>query len=464
MPIAYATIELARGTTAGADRDAVVLRPHDEVGDDQEVPREPHLDDDVHLVLGLLLPVVGDTARVAAVHADPDLFLEPGDLGVAVRDVELRHQVALLEHADGVDLLRDQQGVGAALLPGVGGVDGVHLVGALEVVTGAVEAEAVRVGEVLAGLDAEQRVVRGGLVRVGVVRVVGHQRRDAQLLADFEEPVTDPALDLDAVVHQLQEVLALTEDVLVVGGRLDRLVELTEPQSRLHLARGAAGGGDQALGPLGDGLLVHTGPLLQPALGVRVRGEPEEVVQPRRVRRPDRLVRVTTRTRDVVALLVRLAPLDLPLVLARLRSDVRLDPDDRRHARLLRRVEEVVGTVQVAVVRHRDVRHAHFIAGSEHVLEPRGTVQQRVLGVDVKVRKGRLGHGVGPPGKQAMTDWGDSVEVYVSEVTTEGHSRVRSRVEGAEKPVPFVMHVRHQEAPRDVGSADRRSTARGADS
>lgn len=292
--------------------------------------------------------------------------------------------------AGGVDLLGDQEGVGAALLPGVRGVDGVHLVRGLQVVAGAVEAEAVRVGEVLAGLDAQQGVVGGRLVRVRVVRVVRHQGRDAELLADLQEAVADPALDLDAVVHQLQEVPVLAEDVLVLGGRLQGLVELAEAQPGLELSGGAAGGGDEPLGPLGDGLLVHARPLLEPALGVRVRGEPEEVVQARPVGRPDRLVRVTTRTGHVVALLVGLTPLDLALVAPGLRSDVRLDADDRRDARLLRRVEEVIRPVEVAVVAHGDMGHAHFIAGIEHVLEPRGTVQQRVLGMDVQVRERRL--------------------------------------------------------------------------
>ena len=290
----------------------------------------------------------------------------------------------------GVDLLGDQEGVGAALLPGVRGVDGVHLVRGLQVVAGAVEAEAVRVGEVLAGLDAQQGVVGGRLVRVRVVRVVGDQRRDAELLADLQEAVADPVLDLDAVVHQLQEVAVLAEDVLVLGGRLQRLVELAEAQPGLELAGGAAGGGDEPLGPLGDGLLVHPGPLLQPALGVRVRGEPEEVVQARLVGRPDRLVGVTTGTGDVVPLLVRLAPLDLALVAPGLGGDIRLDPDDRGDSGLLRGVEEVVRPVEVAVVGHGDVRHAHLVARVEHVLEPRGTVQQRVLGVDVQVRERRL--------------------------------------------------------------------------
>src|SRR5690606_17434647 len=133
--------------------------------------------------------------------------------------------------------------------------------------------------------------------------------------------------------------------------------------------------------------------------GVRVGGQPEEVVQTGAVDRPHRLVGVTAGTGDVVPLLVRLTPLDLALVAPGLGGDVRLDPDDRGDPGLLGGVEEVVRAVQVAVVGHGDVRHAHLVAGVEHVLQPRGTVQQRVLGVDVQVRERRLRHGA--------ASWGD---------------------------------------------------------
>jgi hypothetical protein len=328
---------------------------------------------------------------MTSISAAADLLLEPGDLGVAVGDVEARHQVARLEPARGVDLLGHQQGVAAALLPGVGGVDGVHLVRRLQVVAGAVEPEAVRVGEVLAGLHAQQRVVRVGLVRVGVVAVVGDQRLDAQLPADLQQAVPHPLLDLDAVVHQLQEVPVPAEDLLVPGGGLEGLLLLAQPQPGLHLARGAAGGGDQALGPLGDGLLVHPGPLDEEALGVRVGGQPEQVVQAGLVVRPDRLVRVAAGAGDVVLLLVRLPPLHAPLVPPRLGRHIRLDADDRGDAGALGVLEEVVGAVQVPVVRDGDVGHAHLLARPEHVLQAGRTVQQRVLGVYMEVGEG-FGH------------------------------------------------------------------------
>jgi ABC-type taurine transport system ATPase subunit len=101
------------------------------------------------------------------------------------------------------------------------------------------------------------------------VGVVGDHRRDVQLLRDLDQAIADAALDVEAVVHQLQEVVLLAEDVLVFGGRPERLVELAEAQAGLQFSRGAAGGGHEPGGVLGEELLVHPRPLSQPALGVR---------------------------------------------------------------------------------------------------------------------------------------------------------------------------------------------------
>jgi hypothetical protein len=73
-----------RGAAARADRDAALLRPVDEVGDDEEVAREAHRDDGGELdrepVLVLLLPLRAPVERAARVQAlvEPlaDLALE----------------------------------------------------------------------------------------------------------------------------------------------------------------------------------------------------------------------------------------------------------------------------------------------------------------------------------------------------------------------------------------------------
>ncbi len=376
-----------RGAAARSHRDAVVLRPHDEVRHHQEVGREPHLADDLDLVLGLPAPFLVVPARVAAVHALPHLGPEQFVLGLeAVRDREPRHQVAELEHAGGVDPVGDEElAVTAAFLPQVAAVQAVHVSRRLDEVAGALEPEPVAVGQGLAGLDAEQHVLGLSVRLAGVVRVVGDDGRDAELTADLDQAVADPPFDVQAVVHQLEEVVLLAEDVLPLGRRLEGLVFLAEPEPGLQLARRAAGRGHQAPAVLGEELLVHPGPLDQPALGVGAGGEPEQVVQALVVPGPDGLVQVGPGRGDVVLLLVRLAPQDAVRVASRLRREVSLDADHRRDTRVLRLPVELGGPEHVAVVGHRHVRHALALDLRHQVLQAGGAVQHGVLGVHVQV-------------------------------------------------------------------------------
>jgi hypothetical protein len=141
-------------------------------------------------------------------------------------------------------------------------------------------------------------------------------------------------------------------------------------------------------------LAVHTG-LAEEALKAGAGLGAEEIVQPAEIARPHRHVRVRAVTRDVVALLVRSAPLHRAHVAPVVRGDIRLDSDDGCDPGGLRLMEEVVRAVQIAVIGHRDVRHAHLTAGVEHVLQPRRTVQQRILSVHMQMCERLLGHGAG---------------------------------------------------------------------
>jgi hypothetical protein len=213
---------------------------------------------------------------------------------------------------------------------------------------------------------------------------------DAHLLAELEQVVADPLLDGDVVVHQLEEHVVATEDVLQLAGLAQRLVPLTQPQPGLDRAGRAAGRDDQALAVLLEELLVHAG-LEVVALEARARGEPEKVVHALGRLGPHRHVGVGATTRDVVAALlgaVTLAPADPPALLAgRARCQVGLDADDRLDAVLPCLRVEVVGAVQVAVVGHRDRGHAEIGDSREEPVEERGAVQHRVLGVDVEVNE-----------------------------------------------------------------------------
>ena len=365
---------------ARADADAVVLRPVDEVGDDEEVAGEAHLQDDGLLVLGLLAHRLRHAVRVADLEAAVDLLDEPGVLGLPLRHREPGHVVRVRVELD-LAALGDDERVVARL--GQVAEDVPHLRRRLQVVLVAVELEAVRVVERRAGLDAEQRRVALRVLRVRVVQVVRRDDRQRQLLREAEQVLLHPALDRDAVVHQLDEEVVLAEDVAELRGGRDRLVPLPEAEAGLHLAAGAAGGRDEALVVLVKQLPVHAG-LEVVALDRRPRRQLEQVVQAGRALREQRHVGVRAGARHVVAAAV--APPDAGLVAAvRARREVGLRADDRLHAVLLGLLPEVERAEGVAVVGDRDRRHALLGGLAQHVAEAGGTVEHRVLGVHVEV-------------------------------------------------------------------------------
>ena len=204
--------------TARADPDAVLLGPVDEVGDDEEVPGVPLGDDDLDLVLGLLAHVVGDAAPGSGgASPRPDLLDEPALLVLPLRAGEARHVGAGRLGEGDVAALGDEQGVVAGL--GVVAPHVAHLGGALEVELVGVELEALGVGQRRAGLHAQQRRVRLGVLGVGVVQVVGRQQRQVEVLRELQQVVLDAALDVEAVVHELAEEVLRAEDVAVVRRR-----------------------------------------------------------------------------------------------------------------------------------------------------------------------------------------------------------------------------------------------------
>ena len=222
-----------------------------------------------------------------------------------------------------------------------------------------------------------------GVLLAHVVRVVGRDRRDAEVLAQPQQVVAHPGLDGEAVVHQLEEVVVLAQDVLEVRRGLAGLVVVTDPQPGLHLARGAPGRADDALAVLGEQLAVDAG-LVEEAVDVGLRGQPEQVVHALGGLGEQGHVGVGARARDVVvAAVVPAHP--LALVARGVGGGVGLHPDDRTQAVGLGLGPEVVGAEDVAVVGHGDRVHAQLGGALHHVGEPRRTVQHGVLGVDVQV-------------------------------------------------------------------------------
>ncbi len=201
------------------------------------------------------------------------------------------------------------------------------------------------------------------------------------------------------MVHQFQEIVLRAEDVPVGGRGLHRPVELVQPQPGLHHAGRTAGRGDDALGMLGDQLLVHPG-FAVIAVERGDAAQPEKIAQPLRVGRQHCHVGVGTTPGDVAALAVRIGvalpavtPEDGFLVVPGLRRDIGFYTDDRFDAGLLRGLVELVGTEHVAVVGHPHRGHAQAGRFGEQQADLRRTVQHRVLGVHVQVDEGiTLGH------------------------------------------------------------------------
>ncbi len=368
---------------ARAHPDAVLLGPVDEVRDDQEVAGEAHRRDDGRLELRALAHLVGDVAVVALMEPALDLLVEPRVLGLALGHGILRHvgTHALVER--GLDALGDRQGVVAGL--GQVAEQRPHLLGGLEVVAVPVEAETVLLRLAGAGGDAQQRVVRVGVVGVHVVQVVGGYQGQLQILGQAQQVLAHAGLDVQAVVHELDVEVLRAEDVAELGGGRPRVVVLPEPQERLDLPRGAARGGDEALTVEVQQLPVRAR-LVEEPLQRRAGAQPEQIVHALGIGRPHGHVGVGALGRDVVTRAVaELDPLALRAV--RARREVRLETDDRLDVVVLAGLVELVGAVEVAVVRDRQRGHAHALGVGEQVLDPGRPVEHRELGVGVEVNE-----------------------------------------------------------------------------
>lgn len=239
--------------------------------------------------------------------------------------------------------------------------------------------------------------MRLGVVLVRVVQVVRGHERQAQVLGQPAQVRHDPALDVEAVVHDLAVVVVLAEDVPELGGGRHGLVVLAQAQAGLDLAGGAAGGGDQPRGVLAEQLAVQARPLRVDRVQRGDRAHPEQVVHAGGVLAQQRHVGVGAAAGDVVPALVGLAPAGLLLVRAVLvsRGDVGLEADDRPDPRGLGLGPEVVGAEQVPVVRDRQRVHAEALGLGEEVVQLRGAVEHRILGVRVEVDEAAVLHGVG---------------------------------------------------------------------
>ena len=250
-----------------------------------------------------------------------------------------------------------------------------HLRSGLEVELVGVELPVVRVLQRVAGLDAEQRLVRARVLVPEVVDVARGDERQAAPLGELHEHGVDPLLHVEMRVLHLDVDAVAAEDrrqpvelALGVGGAalLERAAD----------AAGQAAGERDEPGRVPLEQLPVDARLVVVALEVAERAEVDEVAvalgrlgEQRQVRLP-------------LLLLV-------PVV-----GDVDLAADDGLHALLLGRLEQVDRAGERAVVGERDRRHLQLRRPLRQLGDPAGPVEDRVLRMNVEMDERRgLGHG-----------------------------------------------------------------------
>ena len=200
------------GAAAGTDRNALRLRPLDEVGDDQEVAGEAHLLDDAELELEALAIGLGGLGAGRGIHLGlVDMRLQPAlqplgraqaqllGLGAPGGDGEGRQDRLALRRHEGAAAGDDERVVDRLRQVGE---QGAHLGGGLEVVLGR-QAAALLLADIGAAGDAEQRVVRLEHGAVGEEGVVGGDQRQVVGIGEIDQALLDARLRRQAVAHQL---------------------------------------------------------------------------------------------------------------------------------------------------------------------------------------------------------------------------------------------------------------------
>ena len=170
----------ARGAAApGADRDALAFGVVDEILYDQKVIDKAHAADDVELIVKLRAHLLapGEALGKALVAELPEIGKA---VALAFGQVEAR-QVVVAEFKVKLAALRDFDGVFHGL--GQCGEECAHFFLAFEIELLRLKAQAVCLVHGVAGLDAQQHVLRRGVFLFEIVRVVCHGQRDTGLAA-----------------------------------------------------------------------------------------------------------------------------------------------------------------------------------------------------------------------------------------------------------------------------------------
>ena len=234
-----------------------------------------------------------------------------------------------------------------------------------------------------------------GLGLVDVVEVVRRNERQAGLRREAQQLLVQRPLLGQAVVLELEEEVALAEDVAVLAGEAAGLVPVVGLERPRDLAAEAGAEADEPLRMPGEVLAIDPG-LVVVAVDVGVGDEPAEVA----------VADVVLRQQDQVEGL----GVGLALLLEhRPAGDVRLDADDRLDALRDAGLVEGDGPVERAVVGQGEAVEPLRGRRIDEIRDPPEPVEEAELRVDVEVREvvGGDGHGRAMVAPRGPPDPGD---------------------------------------------------------
>ena len=235
----------------------MLLRIADEVPHNQEVARKLHLFNACRIsplqpltVVGIGLPQQAAVLQMLDGRLEPLLkscpahFLEVAVERVALRDRKLRERIVDLVQLELAALDKLHR---AAHHFGRMGEQPLHLFGGLDVKLLGIKFEPLRIVNGSRGLHAQQHLVRVMIVFAQIVAVVGRHQRNAEFVLHPEHVRVDLLFRFEPVVLDLEEEVALAEDVLISGSHFAGCLVLPCHQVFAELACKAAGEADQSL-------------------------------------------------------------------------------------------------------------------------------------------------------------------------------------------------------------------------
>ncbi len=381
-----------RRATTWTDADPHLPRVADDVPDDEEVSREPHLGDDAQLEIEPrghfrrdLLAITRHSALVGQVRQIASRRLLVAVPLEGLRDRELREcRLAQLE-LDLRPLGYPQRVVarGRHLSEETS-----HLLRALQIVLLALELETLRVVDRGTGLHAQQGVMGDRVLAPAVMAVVRGDERGVDGPGDPDEARIRLPLRIEPMILQLDEEALPAEDVLKAPGKGQRGVEVLGEEGLGHHATQAPGCGNEAVVMALEQLPVHAR-LVVVTLEVGGRRELDEVpVALRGLGKDGQVVVEPLPALPLAAGVVDTAPPHRALETG-LRGHVGLGADDRRYATLPALLVELEDAVHVAVIGDRQRGLAVRHRGGNQISDPRRPVEHRVLGVGVQMDERR---------------------------------------------------------------------------